>query len=154
MKRRIYVMDCGNFIKIGVSINPDRRKNQIPHKVCQYYCTGPVENAFESERKMHSIYSGKRNKSVSGREYFDIPFVDAVKKLMEITEQKKDDAISGSINLKVRLVGGDGGEETERRINERIISLIPNMSDFDKGYILGKVESMAEQKKEDTEGKE
>ena len=90
---------------------------------------------------MHSIYSGKRNKSVSGREYFDIPFVDAVKKLMEITEQKKDDAISGSINLKVRLVGGDGGEETERRINERIISLIPNMSDFDKGYILGKTET-------------
>lgn len=154
MKRRIYVMDCGNFIKIGVSVNPERRKNQIPHKVCQYYCTEPVENAFEFEREMHSLYSGKRNKSVSGREYFDIPFVDAVKRLMEITERKREEDFSDSLNLKVYLVGGDGGKETERKINERIISLIPNMSDFDKGYILGKVESMAEQKKEETEEKE
>lgn len=141
MKRRIYVMDCGNFVKIGVSVNPEKRKNQIPHKVNQYYCTGPVENAFESERKMHSIFSRKRNRNVSGREYFNIPFVEAVKMLMEITEPKEKTGFSNLINLKVYLVGGDGGEETERRINERIISLIPNMSDFDKGYILGKTET-------------
>lgn len=25
--KRVYVMDCGDFIKIGVSGNPDKRKN-------------------------------------------------------------------------------------------------------------------------------
>lgn len=31
-------MDCGSFIKIGVSNDPDRREKQIPYKVMQYYC--------------------------------------------------------------------------------------------------------------------
>lgn len=48
-KRRVYVMDCGEFIKIGVSCNPSRRKHQIPYRVSQYYCTEPMENAFEIE---------------------------------------------------------------------------------------------------------
>lgn len=141
MKRRVYVMDCGNFVKIGVSINPEQRKNQLPHKVNQYYCTEQIENAFEFERKMHSIFSRKRNKSASGREYFDITFVEAVKQLMEITEPEVRGDFSELLNLKVYLVGGDGGEETERKIDERIIELIPKMSEFDKGYILGKTEN-------------
>ena len=154
MKRRVYVMDCGGFVKIGVSVNPEQRKNQLPHKVNQYYCTSLVENAFESERKMHSMFSGKRNKIVSGREYFNIPFVEAVKMLMEIAEPEVKDDSSELLNLKVYLVGGDGGEETERRIDERLIKLIPKMSEFDKGYILGKVESMADRKQDDREEKE
>lgn len=44
--------------------------------------------------------------------------------------------------------------ETEKRIIQKLNDLIPKMSDFDKGYILGKVESMAERKKEDAEEKE
>lgn len=44
--------------------------------------------------------------------------------------------------------------EKERQVVEKLRDAIPKMSDFDKGYILGKVESMAEQKKEDTEEKE
>lgn len=44
--------------------------------------------------------------------------------------------------------------EKEKQVVEKLRDAIPKMSDFDKGYILGKVESMAEQKKEDTEGKE
>lgn len=44
--------------------------------------------------------------------------------------------------------------EKEKRVVEKLKEAIPQMSDFDKGYILGKVESMAEQKKEDKEGKE
>ena len=44
--------------------------------------------------------------------------------------------------------------EKEKQVVEKLKEAIPQMSDFDKGYILGKVESMAEQKKEDTEEKE
>ncbi len=39
--------------------------------------------------------------------------------------------------------------EKEKQVVQKLKEAIPKMSDFDKGYILGKVESMAEQKKED-----
>lgn len=44
--------------------------------------------------------------------------------------------------------------EKEKQVVEKLKEAIPQMSDFDKGYILGKVESMAEQKKEEKEEKE
>ena len=44
--------------------------------------------------------------------------------------------------------------EKEKQVVEKLKEAIPQMSDFDKGYILGKVESMPERKKEDKEGKE
>lgn len=40
--------------------------------------------------------------------------------------------------------------EKEKQIVEKLKKAIPYMSDFDKGYILGKVERMAENQK-DTE---
>lgn len=36
--------------------------------------------------------------------------------------------------------------EREKQVVEKLKDAIPKMSDFDKGYILGKVESMAESK--------
>lgn len=36
--------------------------------------------------------------------------------------------------------------EKEKQIVEKLKDAIPKMSDFDKGYILGKVENMAEKK--------
>lgn len=36
--------------------------------------------------------------------------------------------------------------EREKQVVEKLKDAIPKMSDFDKGYILGKVESMAEKK--------
>lgn len=46
--------------------------------------------------------------------------------------------------------------EKEKQVVEKLRDAIPKMSDFDKGYILGKVESMAEcsQKNEKDEGTE
>lgn len=44
--------------------------------------------------------------------------------------------------------------DKEKRIVEKLKDAIPKMSDFDKGYILGKVEGMANEKdakKEQTE---
>ena len=37
--------------------------------------------------------------------------------------------------------------EKEKQVVEKLKEAIPKMSDFDKGYILGKVESMADEKK-------
>lgn len=42
--------------------------------------------------------------------------------------------------------------EKEKQIVEKLRDAIPKMSDFDKGYILGKVENMAE-KKENKKGR-
>lgn len=38
--------------------------------------------------------------------------------------------------------------EKEKQVVEKLKEAIPKMSEFDKGYILGKVESMAEKKEE------
>lgn len=34
--------------------------------------------------------------------------------------------------------------EKEKQIVEKLKEVLPNMSDFDKGYLLGKVETMAD----------
>lgn len=44
--------------------------------------------------------------------------------------------------------------EKEKQIVEKLKNAIPKMSDFDKGYILGKVENMAEQDKGKKLGRE
>lgn len=45
--------------------------------------------------------------------------------------------------------------EAEKQVVEKLKKAIPHMSDFDKGYILGKVENMAEQNnKKEEKGKE
>lgn len=41
--------------------------------------------------------------------------------------------------------------EKEKRIVEKLKNAIPKMSDFDKGYILGKVEGMTREKETKTE---
>lgn len=41
--------------------------------------------------------------------------------------------------------------EKGKQVVENLKEAIPHMSDFDKGYILGKVENMAEQSKEKEE---
>ena len=149
MNKRIYVMDCGDFIKIGVSNNPNRRKDQIPYCVKQYYCTELTENAFEIERKMHSIFYSKRNLETPGREYFNVPFDEAVEALVDMISGR---TVETKDVLKLRLANGNK-KKMEEIIIEKLKEAIPKMSEFDKGYILGKVESMAEQKK-DNESKE
>lgn len=137
-------MDCGGFIKIGVSNNPNRRKEQLPYKVKQYYCTDLKENAFEIEKRMHSIFYSKRNREAPGREYFDVQFNEAVKILMDITNERHFDTKDV---MKLRIANGNK-KEMEKIIVEKLKEAIPKMSDFDKGYILGKVESMADEKKD------
>lgn len=144
-KKRVYVMDCGNFIKIGVSENPVNREKQIPYKVLQYYSSKPVDNPFEIERSMH-IYFSKFTALGIGKEYFYTSFAEATRKLMEMVGESCTEKGKTKIDrLKVYAVGGDGHEETEKRIISKIIEAIPQMSEFDKGYILGKTEKIAEE---------
>lgn len=44
--------------------------------------------------------------------------------------------------------------EKEKRIVEKLKDAIPKMSEFDKGYILGKTESFSENKPDDSDQKE
>lgn len=44
--------------------------------------------------------------------------------------------------------------EKEKQVVEKLKEAIPHMSDFDKGYILGKVEGMTGRKKEKSESEE
>lgn len=44
--------------------------------------------------------------------------------------------------------------EKEKRIVEKLKNVIPNMSEFDKGYILGKTESFSENKPDDSDQKQ
>lgn len=52
-----------------------------------------------------------------------------------------------------RTERGDYMSEKEKRIVEKLKDAIPKMSDFDKGYILGKVESLSSDKKDDDSDK-
>lgn len=140
MNRRVYVMDCDRFVKIGVSNQPDRRKSQIPYAVYQYYCTAPTANAFEIERKMHRIFREYRNKRAIGREYFDIPFHKAVRALMHIIDEKPAEENEGYLQYgaKTLLVGICDQEEMDNAIEEKLREVIEFLPDFDKGYFLGK----------------
>lgn len=131
-------MDCGNFIKIGVSKDPNKREKQIPYKVMQYYSSKPIDNPFEVERKMHTHFRKYSALSI-GKEYFYLPFTDAVSKLMEMAAEINCENEKQVIDrLKVYAVGGDGEEETERRITEKVKEVISSLSEFDKGYFLAK----------------
>ena len=85
-------MDCDGFVKIGVSKNVDRRKDQIPYEVKQYYCTEPLENAYEIERNMHRFFLKFRIEEVIGIEYFSINFSTAVEVLKDMVRADKERA--------------------------------------------------------------
>lgn len=139
MERRIYVVDCGEFVKTGVSIHPSKRKSQIPYNVKQYYCSEPVENSFEVEKRIHYYFSNKRNKKVFGKEYFDVSFWEAVEALTKIlSSQRIDFDEKKTNNLKILLFGTDEEKEVQEKIEERLKKCICHMSDFDIGYFAAK----------------
>ena len=102
MKRRVYVMDCGGFVKIGVSLNTEQRRKQLPCGVNQYYCTEPIDNAFEIEGFMHKVYAPLNRKCEMGSEYFNSEFArvcDVLKSAIESTEEKRKQIESAVIEL-------------------------------------------------------
>lgn len=54
-----------------------------------------------------------------------------------------------------KKTAGKGGEhmsEKEKNIISKIAQAVPRMSEFDKGYLLGKAETLADNKEEKGEG--
>lgn len=78
-KRRVYLMECNNRYKVGVSVDPDKRAGQLnnrPFPVKVIAQSNMVHCAFEAEKEIHEWLDEYR---IDG-EWFDIPdgFVDSV----------------------------------------------------------------------------
>lgn len=127
MKRRVYVMDCGDFVKIGVSGNVKRRSSEIPYKVKKIFSTDSMSSAFKVEHEMHMMFKDHIVPDAPGREYFDIPFDTAVyelkQKVKKVNPPKK--AENNDFRYKAIL---------------KMLSLIEYLDDFDLGYMVGKAE--------------
>lgn len=145
MNRRVYVMDCGDFVKIGVSINPDHRKNQIPYKVNQYYCTKPVNNPFEIERLAHKNFKSYRVKYAKGKEYFNIGFGTACNFLRELTGEKAEKPVIKKKKNKA---------EEQKEILDRLSIAFSKLKICEQVYILGLAEGMAMARQSENKEKE
>lgn len=77
-------MDCGDFVKIGVSFDVECRRGQIPYKINQYYCTEPFSGALRAEKMAHRHFDAVRRKDLKGTEYFDVDFESACKYIKEV----------------------------------------------------------------------
>nr|DAH14434.1 MAG TPA: hypothetical protein [Caudoviricetes sp.] len=144
MKRKVYVMDCGDFIKIGVSSDPARRVRQIPYSVLRFTESQELhsKDAFALEGSLHWIFQNERKDDASGREYFNVPFELATQVLtqqleaMELEPEKK----TGFRFFK---------DKDRESLAMKVISLLKYADDFDLGYMLGTLEA-----KRDKEQKE
>lgn len=144
-KKRVYVMECGDFVKIGVSDNVDRRAKQIPYKVKRVYASEFLENAYEIEADLHRYYRTSRKQTPRGREYFEIPFKEACVKLDEFLNAEHIESnpctfrhvedILIEQHPEIKRIGLDA------YVIDRMIKAFPSLSDFDKGYFLAKLES-------------
>lgn len=140
-------MDCGDFVKIGVSGNVEQRATQIPYKVNRIFSTDGMEDAFKLEHEMHMMFDEDRVLEAQGREYFNISFDVAVSELKKRADEWK-------ITEPVKPV-----PKNPLSINERerfIIKLIPLLKyadDFDLGYIFGVAEERSKRENiEETKG--
>ena len=148
-KKRVYVMECGDFVKIGVSDNVDRRAKQIPYKVKRVYASEFLDNAYELEADLHRHYKTSRKQTSKGREYFEISFKEACEKLDEFLNAepveskhctfKHIEDILIEQHPEIKRIGLDA------YVIDRMIKAFPSLSEFDKGYFLGKVESLADE---------
>lgn len=141
--KRVYVMDCGGFVKIGVSSRPDVRKEEIPYKVAQYYCTKPLENGYEVERRMHNFFSSNRNVLANGREYFNVKFEVAVKKLAQLVNNIEVNdlyiELLDEINARRKVPLGSKQENSL----QKLCNVLPNLDNAKKIQLLGIAQGMA-----------
>ena len=140
MKRKVYVMDCGDFVKIGVSGNVEQRATQIPYKVNRIYSTGEIEDAFKLEREMHMLFDGDRAPEAQGREYFNISFDIAVSELKKRANDQRNVESANPIPRKLLSIS-----EKQKAIL-KLIPLLKYVDDFDLGYILGVAEEKSKAK--------
>jgi hypothetical protein len=146
MKRKVYVMDCGDFIKIGVSSDPVRRAKQIPYSVLRFTESPELysKDAFALEGNLHWIFQNERKDDASGREYFNVPF-----ELAEQVLTQQLEAMEPKKKTKFRFFKGKDRES----LVIKVISLLKYADDFDLGYMLGALEAKRD-KTQDIEQKE
>ena len=125
MKRKVYVMDCGDFVKIGVSGNVEQRATQIPYKVSRIYSTNEMEDAFKLEHEMHVMFCKDRVPDALGREYFNIPFDAAVSEL-----EKKVSGINAS--------NKDNSDNLRYKHLTQVLSMLEYLDEYTLGYIFGR----------------
>jgi len=134
--KRVYIIDFGNMIKVGVSGNIEQRLISLPVKgERRFYCTDQIENAFDIERKMHESLRQHMVKIEKSREYFDFDFDKAVNILEELTlgkDNKNRDVLSEN-QKKMILMGA-------------LLPAIDKMTDYECGYFVGKLTEIAKRK--------
>lgn len=140
MKRKVYVMDCGDFVKIGVSGNVEQRATQIPYKVNRIFSTGEVEDAFKLEHEMHVMFCEDRVPDALGREYFNISFDIAVSELKKRADEQKVVEPVNPIPRKPLSIS------EKQKVIFKLIPLLKYIDDFDLGYMLGVAEEKSKQK--------
>ena len=140
MKRKVYVMDCGDFVKIGVSGNVEQRATQIPYKVNRIFSTNEIENAFKLEHEMHMMFCEDRISGAQGREYFNVPFDIAVSELKKRADEQKVMEPVNPIPKKPLSIS------EKQKVIFKLIPLLKYIDDFDLGYMLGVAEEKSKQK--------
>ena len=140
MKRKVYVMDCGDFVKIGVSGNVEQRAIQIPYKVSRIYSTDEMEDAFKLEREMHILFDEDRVPEAQGREYFNISFDAAVSELKKRADEQKNVESAKPIPRKLLSIS------EKQKVIIKLIPLHKYVDDFDLGYMLGGAEEKSKAK--------
>ena len=135
MKRKVYVMDCGDFVKIGVSGNVEQRSTQIPYKVNQIFSTDEIEDAFKLEREMHMLFD-----EAQGREYFNVPFDIAISELKKRADERKNLESVKPIPRKSLTIS------EKQKVILKLIPLLKYVDDFNLGYMLGVAEEKSKSK--------
>lgn len=125
MKRKVYVMDFGDFVKIGVSGNVEKRATQIPYKVNQIYSTDEMEDAFKLDHEMHAMFCKDRVPDALGREYFNIPFNTAVSELKKKVSDINTSNKNNSDNLRYKHL-------------TQVLSMLEYIDEYTLGYIFGR----------------
>ena len=78
MNGYVYILDAGNAVKIGKSINPKTRiasiENEIGKKMLRYFASPDCSNYSDIEKAMHEIFA---DQCIEG-EWFNIEFDEAV----------------------------------------------------------------------------
>lgn len=140
MKRKVYVMDCGDFVKIGVSGNVEQRATQIPYKVNRIFSTNEIENAFKLEHEMHMMFCEDRVPNALGREYFNISFDIAVSELKKRADEQRNAEPAEPTPRKLLSIS-----EKQKAVL-KLIPLLKYVDDFDLGYMLGVAEEKSKSK--------
>lgn len=118
-------MDCGDFVKIGVSGDVGRRASQIPYRVNRIFSTDEMEDAFKLEHEMHMMFCEDRVLEAQGREYFNVPFDIAVSEL----KQKVND---------IKTSNKDDSNDSKYKYLIKMLSMLEYLDEYTLGYMFGR----------------